>query len=217
MSFPPLSDPLNALDAAVAAVDAADAHLRQVTHDGRRRLATAVAALGPPVRALASDERPPAERDALAHRLYWHYLRVPVREIVVGLGFSGHAELLDAVGSFDTGVPCDDCGRTLKVATRTQLYQVKPEGRRPSHARQRVSCADCLRLHRAAEAARWALAERRDRAERYDDTWPPGPLDEDAAVDVINRVRSDNDAADRAASSLRLVAGFDEDEASAGP
>src|SRR5262245_9385609 len=101
MSFPSLSDPLSSLDAAVAAVDAADAHLRRVTQDARRRLAGAVAALGPPVRALASEERRPAERDALAHRLYWQYLQVPVREIVVGLGFSGHGELLEAIGSFD--------------------------------------------------------------------------------------------------------------------
>jgi hypothetical protein len=157
---------LSALDRALAEVETADAHLRQVTYEARQRLKAAVAALGPSIRSLAADEREPAERDALARRLYWGYLRVPVREIVVALGFTGQADLLDAVGTFDTGVPCDDCGRPLLASTRTQLNAIRPESRRPSYARHGVSCPACLQIQRTAEAARWALAERRRRLER---------------------------------------------------
>jgi hypothetical protein len=161
MSFPSLSVSLDVLDTAVAEIEAADIHLRQVTQEARQRLKDAVAALGRSVRSLATDDRAPAERDALARRLYWDYRRVPVREIVVALGFTGQADLLDAVGTVDTGVPCDDCGRSLWANTRSRLNEILPSARRPSSALRRgLSCPDCVRLQRAAEAARWARAER---------------------------------------------------------
>ena len=162
MSFPPFSSSLDLIDAAVAEIDAADANLRQATHEARLRLRAAVASLGASVRALAVDDLEPTHRAALARRLYWDYLRVPVREIVVALGFVSQAELLGVAGSFDTGVPCDDCGRSLVANTRSHLITIRPAIRRPSHVRSGLSCDECLRLHRAAEAARWAREERRD-------------------------------------------------------
>ena len=179
MSSQSFSSSLSVLDAAVAQIEAADAHLQHVTGEAKRRLNTAVAALGSTVLALAADDRPPAERDALARRLYWDYRRVPVRDIVVALGFANQAEMLDAAGSLDTGVPCADCGRPLLARTRTQLDGIRPGTRRPSYVRRVASCDECERLRRAAEEARWAREERRHREQMFGRPWDPGELDDE--------------------------------------
>jgi len=178
MSFQPLSSPLTLLDAAVAEIEAADAHLLRVTDAAKRRLNTAVAALGASVLSLAADERAPAERDALARRLYWDYRRIPVRDIVVALGFASQAEMLDAAGTRDTGVPCADCGRPLLARTRTQLDGIRPGTRRPSYVRSPATCDECQRLRRAAEEARWAREERQHRERMFGPAWDGSDLDD---------------------------------------
>jgi hypothetical protein len=179
MSSHPLSNPLTALDAAVAEIEAADAHLLQVTDEAKRRLNTAVAALGASVLSLAADERVPAERDTLARRLYWDYRRIPVRDIVVALGFANQTEMLDAAGTRDAGVPCADCGRPLLARTRTQLDGIRPATRRPSYVRGGASCDECQRLRQAAEEARWEREERRHRERMFGPAWDPGEVDDE--------------------------------------
>lgn len=178
MSSQPLSNPLTALDVAVAEIEAADAHLLQVTDAAKRRLNTAVAALGASVLSLAADERAPAERDALARRLYWDYRRIPVRDIVVALGFANQTEMLDAAGTRDTGVPCADCGRPLLARTRTQLDGIRPGTRRPSSVRSPATCDECQRLRRAAEDARWAREERQHHERMFAPAWERSVADD---------------------------------------
>lgn len=150
-----LRDGLTVVDAAAAEVAASDEHLQKVTQEARQRLEAAVTVLGEAVRSLARDhDLEPAQRDALARRVYWRHERVQVREIVDAFGYRSQSELLAVVGEVNSGVPCEHCGTPLRATSHSRMAEIQAAavGRRRSYGKN-LSCDDCLAAQRAARNA----------------------------------------------------------------
>jgi hypothetical protein len=96
------------------------------------------------------------QRDELARVLYWGHPDIPVRDIVVALGFADQRSMLAAAGPADTGIACERCAAPLLAKSRSGLVDIqKSGGRRWNRYGVTTACDACRDALDRASAMAW--------------------------------------------------------------
>lgn len=115
----------------------------------------------------------PKRRDKLAQILYWGQLDIPVRDLVVSLGYADQRSLQAAAGPVDTGVACRRCATPLLATSRSRLAEVQKAGAGRSYRYDLTTCPPCRDAQASAEQWDW---------DEVEEPWgpPDWPWDDDA-------------------------------------